>query len=434
MAARKAKQAANTAKVPFSELTGVTNQQLFEIVAANNPGKFESVTSNGTAKFFTEQGFEAVAASDLQILNDFLSLSMKVIFQKFDIPRVRNIMEDSGLVETYATPMGGITQRIATENIMPIDPRFSPENIAAGNDNPFATRVQKDTERFFRQNFRYQSVISIQEFPLKTIFTGSENGIAAYVAAKMTGLENGFTMQRNANYLHVLMGGINSTTHPLRDSQKITLPWSEVTGDATDEQLGSFIDASMDVMSAIEDSVATGDFNAAGYESAWDRSDFVMFVRNPIKNRIRRKLRVGAYNPEDLAIPIDNVVSLNDFGDILPYKESTFETRLYPVYDAKWGSVVKDKYTETVGGAIEGAGTEITDDGTNVFWKDTHEDVLAIIAQKGLIFRDEQNPYQVIPIFNPANLITNYWASSPNNGINYDYYYNVIVITKATQA
>lgn len=420
-------------KAPFSELTGITNQQLFEIVAAENPGKFDAITAQGTAKFFTDKGFEALAASDMPLINDFLNLSMKIIFQKFDIPRVKNIMEDSGLVEEYNTPMGGITQRIATENVAPIDPRFTPENVAAGNDNPFATRLKEDKERFFTQNFNYQSVLSIQEFPLKTIFTTADNGITAYIAAKMTGLENGFTMQKCANILQVLMRGITSTKHPLQESQKIAIDWTANTGDATDEQLGGFIDASMDVMSAIEDSVATGAFNAAGYESHWDRSDFVMFVRNPIKNRIRRKLRVGAYNPEDLAIPIDKVQSLNDFGGLEPYADADFTQRLYPVYDKKWGSVVKGVYTKTVGGAVQGAGDEVTDNGSNVFWKDPYENILAIIAQKGLVFKNTQNPYQVIPIFNPANLITNYWASSPNNAINYDYYYNVIIITKKTQ-
>lgn len=430
------------AKAPYSTLSGVTNQQLFEMVSAENPGKWETWTSNGTAKFFTEQGFEAIARTDLPVLNEFLGQVTKIIFQKFDVPRVKNLFEDSGLVETYSTPFGGITQRTATETIPPIDPRFSAENIQAGNDNPFQTRIIRDKERFFKKDFRYQSVVSTQEFPLKQIFVGADNGIAAYYAAKMQGLENGFTMQRQANILEVLMGGITSTEHPLQESQVVAIDWTANTGEATDEQLGGFIDASMDVMSAIEDSVATGSFNAAGYESAWDRSDFVMFVRNPIMNRIRRKLRVGAYNPEDLAIPVDRVRSLNDFGGLIPYSDAEFTSRLYPVYDAKWGNVVKGYYSatanQTVTTGLDGAPVDASnltkDDGTNVFWQDPYSDILAIIAQKGLVFRDEQNPYQVIPIFNPANLVQNYWASSPDNGINYDYYYNVIIIKKASAA
>ena len=69
----------------------------------------------------------------------------------------------------------------------------------------------------------------------------------------------------------------------------------------------------------------------------------------------------------------------------------------------------------------------------DVYWDDPNKDVYAILADKGLVFQMRQNPYEVKPIYNPRGLYTNYWASSPNNGIFVDHYYNMVVF-KNTQS
>ena len=48
----------------------------------------------------------------------------------------------------------------------------------------------------------------------------------------------------------------------------------------------------------------------------------------------------------------------------------------------------------------------------------------------GIIQVLAQNGYEVTPIYNPRGLYTNYWANRPNNGINWDPLYNMVVFRK----
>lgn len=424
-------------KAPFSELTSLSNNKLFEIVNAMSGNKFDNLISNGTNKLFTEAGCTDLLQNDIDLVNEFTGLMTKVVFQKFDLPRVKNKFVDSGLVETYDAPDGGVMQRIAGTVLPEITPRFTPEQMKSGNDNPFQTRFTQPTQRFFKFNDNYQNMISFQDFPYKQAFVAQENGIGLMLSEKMNALQLSYELHNEAFILKVLMSGITNKDRPLQETQKIGIDWSD---NPTDEQYRAFIETIMDVMSVIDDSWMTGDFNQNGYKSSWSPDDFVMFVRNPIKNRIRTRLMVGAYNPDDLAIPISRVNTVNDWGGLEPYSDAEFQNRLYPVYDSKWGNVVDGYYTTTAGGDkvdcdwLKHTPTDtsnlVVDDGSNVFWKDPYDDVLAVIAQKGLVFRGIQNGYQIRAIQNPANLVDNYWASAPNNAVNYDSNYNVIVITK----
>lgn len=93
-------------------------------------------------------------------------------------------------------------------------------------------------------------------------------------------------------------------------------------------------------------------------------------------------------------------------------------TRAYPVY----GPLGDEIGFATTEGATTATLTE-----DEVYWQDPNEDVLAILADKGVVFETVQNPYEVIPIYNPRGRYMNYWASSPNNGIHWDYFYNYVV-------
>lgn len=431
-------------------LSGISNVQFWNEARKNSP-KFESYTAAGTKETFTEKGFEALKNSDLNILNTFFELSLRVAFQKLDIARAKNGFEDSGLLEVYGTPNGGFVQRIAVESIRPITPQYS--NLEDGSSvDPFRVRKPKTHERFFGQNYDYQNLITIQEYQAKQIFL-DEYGMGQYIAGILAGLDSGRIGQETLNIKEVLNAGINSTVYPLKDSQKVSISWNSDLNALTEEQLKGLVQSTMDIMSAMTaaDVPFTGMYNAAGFETHVDVDQYVMLLRSGIKNRLKTMLRVGAYNPEDIAIPVDRIVEVNDFGGLYPYKETAMTTRVFPIYrplgdesgyfitktDATSAGAalreLKDGSNNTLGYIVTAAGTDISAisnviAANNVFWKDENAEVIGMIAQKGLIFENRQNPYSVQPIYNPAGIYTNYWANSPANGINYDYYYNVILL------
>lgn len=435
-------------KIVPQALAGLTNVQFWNECRKNN-AQFESYTSVGTKETFTEKGFEAIKASDLNILNKFFELSLRVAFQKVDIARAVNPLTDAGLVEVYDTPNGGFVQRIAVDSISPISPVYN--DLANGSTvDPFKVRKPKSSQRFFEQNYDYQNLITIQEFQVKQIFL-DEYGMGQYIAGILAGLESGRIKQEYVNLKEVLNAGLNSTEYPLKDTQKIQTSLPQDISTVTADQLTSFIEEVMDLMTAMNTQVSSGQYNAAGFDTKVDDSDYVLLVRAGIKNRIKTRLMVGAYNPEDLAIPIDRIVEVSDFGGMYPYVEETFETRLYPVYDsfgsetgyyiAEANAGTLTAKTDSDGGILGYQAATGADIATianivaksAVHWKDENAEVQAMVAQKGLIFENRQNPYTVQPIYNPAGLYTNYWASSPANGINYDYYYNVIVFLASAE-
>lgn len=429
-------------------LAGLTNVQFWNECRKNN-AQFESYTSAGTKETFTEKGFEAIKASDLNILNKFFELSLRVAFQKVDIARASNPLTDSGLVEVYNTPNGGFVQRIAIDSISPISPVYNGLENGSSVD-PYKVRKPKSSQRFFGQNYDYQNLITIQEFQARQIFL-DEYGMGQYIAGILQGLETGRIKQEYVNIKEVLNAGINSTEYPLKDTQKIATQLPDDLSTVTDEQLRGFIEEIMDLMTAMNTQVSSGQYNAAGFDTKVDNSDYVLLVRAGILNKIKTRLRVGAFNPEDLAIPVDRIVEVSDFGGLYPYAEAALTTRLYPVYDS-FGSETGYFISEANAGTLT---AKTASDGTilgyqapvntnlpafpkivsksAVHWKDENAEVKAMVAQKGLIFENIQNPYTVNPIYNPAGLYTNYWASSPANGINYDYYYNVVVFVRPNE-
>lgn len=393
-----------------NDISGVTNVELWNLARKANP-TFASHTAKGTADLFTERGFEALARTDVTAINEFFEISLRVGFQMLSVSRAKNPLEGKGLVQVYNTPNGGYTQRMAIKSIKPVTPKF--KGLQNGDSvDPWIVRKPEASERFFQQNFDYQSFITIQDFQVKTIFI-SERGMGEFVAGVMQGLSNGYTIQEFENTLEAINKAINSQTYPLQDSQVVEV--SVADADAlTNEELTTTILAMKDLISAMQTSAQTGAYNAAKFESTVDTSDLVCIMRPSLKNRIAVNLLTGAIHPENLSLPVD-VIELQNFGGVQATTDGT--TPLYPLYDTNGEQT---GWTTTEGGT-----TAYTGEVTMV---DPNEDVLAIIAQKGLIFENKQNPYQVGVIYNPRGLYSNYWASSANNAICVDPYYNLVVI------
>lgn len=401
----------------IKDLASVSNVEFWNVARKASPS-FASHTSKGTSDIFTEKGFEALKRSDVNAINEYIGISLRVAFQMVNVARAKNPLQDRGLVQVYDTPNGGYVQRMAIESIRPITPGYTGLQDGDTRD-PFVVRKPVTTERFFQQNFDYQSLITIQDFQIKQIFL-NEYGMGAWTAGVMQALQNGYTIQDYENTLEALNKAIHSDTYTLQDTQNIQLPsWTDA---GTADELTSFILAAKDLASAMDSAPTTSAYNAAKFDTVADASDHVLLVRPGLKNRIQVMLEVGAFNPDRLTLPWE-IIEVQDFGGMKPYvlnDDGTTHDTVYPVYDqfgARTGWATTENATEA----------DVT---KTVYYDDPNEDVIAIVAQRGLIFENQQNPYTVTPIYNPRGMYQNYWANRPANGIVVDPYYDLVLITK----
>lgn len=426
----------------LADITGVTNLQLWDLARKVSPS-FKSHTAKGTADLFTERGFEALKLSDVTAINEFFEISLRVAFQKLSVSRAKNLFENSGLVQVYDTPNGGYTQRMAIYSVKPTTPQFHGLQNG-GSVDPFRIRLPKADERFFATNFSFQSFITIQDFQVKQIFI-SQYGMGEFIAGIMQGLENGYKIQKSVNTKEAINAALNSTTYALQDTQVIDVAWADAGEEPTDAMMTGYLLAIKDLVTAMTTTEQTSAYNALKFATSVDTSDLVMVARAGIKNRIQLGLEVGAFNPDRLAIPVDEILEVDNFGGLVPYVLSgSTHVPVQPIYDTNGEQVAYVDASVTVNGparfdAASGkwivsvtSGGTTADTNQTIFnpdgYDDPNADVLAIIAQKGLLFENRQNPYEISPIYNPAGLYTNYWASSPNNSIVVDPLYTMVVI------
>lgn len=430
----------------LSSLTGITNAQLWDLARKASP-TFRSHTAKATADLFTEKGFEALTRVTTDVLNEYFELSLRVGFQMLTASKAKNPLAATGLVQIYDTPNGGFVQRIAVNSIKPVSPAF--KGLQDGDSvDPYIVRKPESSERFFGMNFDYQSFITVQDFQVKQIFL-SEYGMGSFVAGIMEGLRNGYTIQEYENTIECLNKALNSTTYPLQDTQVVNVDsWGSGTGGAiADADLLSLIKNVKDIDTAMSVVPQTSAYNAAKFATLVDREDLVLLLRAGIKTEIDLKLEVGAYNPDRLTLPFE-VHEVEHFGGLQPYMDGGegADVLQQPVYD-KLGVVVgyidasvtvngpatkrasDGKWIVNVTSGSTTADTTINE-GEPDFWLDPNEDVLAVLVQKGAIFENAQNPYVIKAIENPRGLYKNYWASRPNNGINFDYYYTMVAFRK----
>ena len=436
----------------------LSNAQLWDYCRDKFPN-FKSQTAKATAELFTAKGFEQLAQFDSSILNDFFYLSLRVFLQKINVADVKDLLSDQDFGESYDQPYGGYTQRIAINSIKPVSPAY--KGLKDGDSpDPFIVRKPETNERFFTANFDYQSVITLPDNDLYKNMFVSENGMSEYMAGIMKGLQNGYILQKYNNKLEALNAGINSVTFPLKASQQY-----ECADLTSSETIIAFIKLVRDLTDAMVFNPATSMFNAYGFESTQEKSRLRLLVKPQLLNTIATISKLNS--PEDMTLPL-KTVRVPNFGGLTPtlavgntYNATFTGTAGGTTYTDKkvtvtvattastpsvaYGSLGDVKgYSLTLAGSEsnltvkDGEDTLSSPTGTLSFaenaitFKDPNEDIIAIIADKGYIFENIQNPYVVEPARNPRGRYTSFWASSPNNGIVVDHLYNIVVIRVAS--
>lgn len=436
----------------------LTNAQLWNYIRDKYPN-FASQTAKGTADLFTARGFDQLAQFDSSVLNDFFSLSLRVFLQKVDVADVKDLLSDQDFGESYDTPYGGYVQRLSINSVKPISPGY--KGLQDGDSpDPFVVRKPETNERFWTQNFDYASLITTPDQALYKNMFVAEDGMSRYLGGIMKALQNGYTLQKYTNKLEALNAGIHSTNFPLKATQQYEA--ADVTDSAS---IIAFIKLVRDIVSAMTFNPATAAFNAYGFESTQDKDRLRLLVKPQLMNQIATISRLNS--PEDMSLPI-KIVQVNNFGGLTPVvtegdvyakgtiKSDTSGSPTYTTYKAANANgsdvTIAEGYDpDTVTPIFNDLGERVataytvatTAQGSTTYatyyiplevakYNDPNEDILAVIADKGYIFENVQNPYQVEPIRNPRGLYTNYWASSPNNGIVVDHLYNIVTIAKSS--
>lgn len=394
----------------ISDISGVSNATLWDMARKEDPN-FASHTAKATADTFTQKGFEGITRNGISTLNEWFSVSMRIAFQMLNVAGARNPLADSGLVEVYDTPNGGFVQRMALDAIKPISPKYK-GLTDRGTVDPFTIRKPTLTERFYQHNFDFQNLVTHQDFQVKEIFI-SEYGMGQLLAGIIQGLQASYVKQDYYNTLECLNVALNSTTTPLQDSQVVRLSsWTSTS--PTTAELTEFIKIGKNIARSMRAVASTSLYNAAGFDDIASPDDYIMLIRPSIATDIETMNALNA--PGSVSIPFA-VREVENFGGMIPYVSTT---RVYPVYDSLG---VEIGYSAT-----QGSSTATYHDSDITSWDDPNKEILAVIAQKGVIFENAQNPFSVETIRNPAGLYDNYWASRPGTAIVYDAYRGLITI------
>lgn len=398
-------------------MASVSNTEILRYVESKSP-QFKSLTGRITADVFTDVGFDRIKANDINALAEFYGLTMRVYLQFVNVADIKDPLEIGGFGETFDNPMGGFIQRESITKIKPVSPAW--RNLKDGQTvDPFVVRKGHVEERFWKQNFDFQTILTIpDDFVLKQMFI-TEYGISTFVEGQIKQLKNSYAVQKYLAKKEAIDAFLKSSVDTLQDSQFLTIDYRN--DEPTDEQLLNFVRQVKNIISVMNAVPSTSAFNALHFETSQDISRLKLLVRVGFKNNIAVNVLRNSYNADTLNLPID-IIEVDNFGGLEPYADAAYTTKLYPVYDTL-GAVIGWSETQNQIG-IE----SVTYEDSEVYWKDPHKDVVAILADKGLLFTSVQNGVQMNTIYNPRGLYTNYFLSMPNGTIAIDNLYNAIVI------
>jgi len=430
-------------KYPFktvaSTVTKMSNADFLTKVAELAP-QFKEIASKVAKEGFTSSNFEAMSQlpTGQDNVSNFYSIACLVGMQFVDYAGFKNKVDEIGVIERLAMPFAEYIQRNRVKRIKNVNPAWKGLKDGDSVDPYIVRKPEIEQDYYGGKNVAYQTFITMQEFDLKRGWL-TENGIGEIVGAVFNMIDLDRAEFDYGLYKEALNGAINSSNHPLQGTQKLELaaPTSTVANFTaatfSKDELIELVEDLIDIGEAIESNVTLTTFNAAKYPMPLNTSDLVMMIRPGYKAKIRTLL-ADVYHDENLKIPFDMKV-VENFGGLVPYDSDNAE--LQPVYDslgAMVGYVKKsytnvsaatydatnDKYTVKYG-SQQGSTADVTPESGVDHYVDPNEKVIAVLAQKGLIFELIQNPFNVRPIFNPRGEYTNTFFNQLDNylGVNY---------------
>lgn len=406
-------------KVAAAKLMNVPNSA-YEAKFLKMYPQYQQYTAKGTASLFKSQGFLDTILTDLSKLNEVYGALNRITLQLINVAEVRDPFGLGDFGESYESEYAAGVQRIAIFPMKPTSPKF--RNLPKGGVNMQNVRIPHIEDRYFVVNFDFQNYYTQQEFQIRQMFV-NDYGIGPFFAGCGAQMQNSYTEQRCLNMLECLNAGINSTKHPLQDTQKIQL--KAFSDEPTEDELVDFVLQVKLVLSNMRATTSTSAYNSAGFKTTQDPSRLRLLCRVGLKDRIETILMRNTYHDDRVNLPI-SVIEVENFGGMKPFKDAEFTTPVYPVYDD-----TPDGTGEQVGWAeTEGATTATLED-ADIYWQDPNEKVLALIVDKGIVFHVMHNAPRMIPApYNAAGLYVTEWFSVPGNQINFDHLYTCVEVLK----
>lgn len=405
-------------------MSKLTNTQFLTAVSKVAP-EFKELAAKNARDVFTEAGYQSLQniPGTEDAVTRFYNIALLVGLQTVEHAKFKDVLASMGILERLQMTMGAYKQENRVQRIKNVNPAWLGKDgtgLKNGDSvDPYVVRKPVIEQNYYGLNWNYQNWFTLQDFDLKLGWVTPNDGIQSIVSAMYEMVDLDRLETEYSKFFEVLNGAIHSTDHALADTQQIILDsWSTTPTDAEVEELIRVLKNIVEVF----DSMPSVDiYNAGKYPNGADASDMTMLVRVGIKSRIDTVMAY-VFGPEYLQFPI-KVKAVPNFGGIKHYAASdkTFKTELVPVTDKEgvYTGFYSADGTET--GQIAAADTVEVD---------PNEDIIAVIAQKGVIFELIQNEMRVRPIINPRGEYQNTFFNQPNNGINYNHFKNLITISK----
>ena len=405
----------------------LTNAQFLTAVSKVAP-EFKEMAAKNSRDVFTESGFQALQnlPGTEDAVTRFYNIALMVGLQTVEHAKFKDVLASMNILERLNMSMGAYKQENHVQRIKNVNPAFlgkDGKGLKNGDSvDPYVVRKPVIDQDYYGLNWNYQNWFTLQDFDLRLGWITPGNGIQSIVSAIYEMVDLDRIETEYSKFFEVLNGAINSTTHPLADTQQIKLDsWTE---NPTDDEVEALIRVLKNIVEVFDSMPSVDIYNAGKYPNGAEASDMTMLVRLGIKSRIDT-LMAYVFGPEYLQFPI-KVKAVPNFGGIKHYASSDtgFTTELIPVTDKDGVYTGYYSVDGTASGQIAGADTVEVD---------PNSDVIAVIAQKGVIFELIQNEMKVRPIINPRGEYQNTFFNQMNNGINYNHHKNLITISKPSQ-
>lgn len=391
--------------------TILSNEELFNLAsAAGSPGESIYSQYDGLTDFVSSLGGlntqEAMAKA-----NQFLQISMAWFDKEVYVEEAYDILEEQGFGRREAMPYMGMLRNLYAKVADSVNPKF--KNLQDGDEYfPGIVKKPEVREIFYDLTEDYQNYITIEQVEMRTAFR-DEYGISTLVGKIMEGMRNKFIEWMYNKKLDVINNLINS--NELKGSQVAEVPMDSYSV-AELQGLSNLIDNAISAATL----TSNGAFNINGWKYRPRKSDLKVLIRPLIDNTAKNYVTPYAFNDVVLKNGVDKVY-VENFGGLKPYV--TIEgTKTYV-------SAVKDnegRNTNTY--KAEGSDTIYTE--SQIEWEDPNEDVLAVIADKDIMFTIEQEGLVVEPYYNQRTRATTFWFSEANIGFHFDKQKDIIVIKK----
>lgn len=430
----------------------LTNMELVQAASYKYPD-IKQLLAKTSLKLFTEAGFEALSQLPDGGKDKFLNAMLLVSRQYITPVKYKDAAQEIGILERFGVGYGAYIQDNRMGDMPNEDPiAFGTNGTGLKNgDMMLKDRIIRKPvikQDYYGKNKNYYNHFSWQMFDVKRAWLNEDGGLEELMSQAWAQILRNKAKVEYAWFFEALSGAINSVLHPMKDTQQIVLS-ADVLSDEAD-LTKELVQAVKNVIYSFENVPDCTIFNADGFPSSIDTSDLVLLVRKEYKPIIDNVLAY-VYHDEKISFPIP-VKAVPNFGGLTAADADG--NALQPVYtDAveyngvSYGDGSIIGYVDagvTVNGRAKFVGNQwlvnvtsgsTTADTTFIVGEapkqiDPNANVIAVIAEKGVIFELVTEDMVVETDYVRGYRVTQTYVSQFNNGVNYRYTRNLITISK----